>query len=248
MTFFFFLFFSFFLSFSSAHLFSFPPSLSLSFFPFLSHKPVSFTQKKEHVGGAMVETTGLRFAPSLLSVMVSAFEGRAEGVNFEPRLIYIQPMGANAQPQGVNVQVRRFFFRSCLFSSLFFFLSGAVAAIKRKKGGKTLTRWCCFAHFPLFLSPSFADPSLSSDNNSQLFPLLAGAHLHRSHGRQRPAPGGQHPGAWFFFSVCLCFFFFFAFTSLSLSLTHTHTFSSYPSSRFIFVEPNHNINSPSSTP
>ena len=38
----------------------------------------------------MVETTGLRFAPSLLSVMVSAFEGRAEGINFEPRLIYIQ--------------------------------------------------------------------------------------------------------------------------------------------------------------
>ena len=38
----------------------------------------------------MVETTGLRFAPSLLSVMLSAFEGRAEGVNFEPRLIYIQ--------------------------------------------------------------------------------------------------------------------------------------------------------------
>jgi len=38
----------------------------------------------------MVETTGLRFAPSLLSVMVSAFEGRAEGINFEPRLIYNQ--------------------------------------------------------------------------------------------------------------------------------------------------------------
>lgn len=45
---------------------------------------------QEHVGGAMVETTGLRFAPSLLSIMLSAFEGRAEGVNFEPRLIYIQ--------------------------------------------------------------------------------------------------------------------------------------------------------------
>lgn len=51
----------------------------------------------EHLGGAMAEATGLRFAPSLVSVMLAAFEGRAQGVNLEPRLIYIQPMGANAQ-------------------------------------------------------------------------------------------------------------------------------------------------------
>lgn len=65
----------------------------------------------------MVETTGLRFAPSLLSVMVSAFEGRAEGVNFEPRLIYIQVRGFGRRGREER---REFVSLSRLFFSLFF--------------------------------------------------------------------------------------------------------------------------------
>lgn len=131
-------------------------SLSLSLYFFLSRLSHTHATKKEHVGGAMVETTGLRFAPSLLSVMVSAFEGRAEGINFEPRLIYIQPMGANAQPQGVDVQVRFLL----VFLVFFFSFKSSSSNKKEKREQKTLRNSFFFAHFSFFLSLSFADPSL----------------------------------------------------------------------------------------
>lgn len=210
-------------------------SLSLSLYFFLSRLSHTHATKKEHVGGAMVETTGLRFAPSLLSVMVSAFEGRAEGINFEPRLIYIQPMGANAQPQGVDVQVR-----FLLVFLVFFFLSRAAAAIKKKKGNKKRYETHFFLLTFLFFSLSRSPTRLSSDNNSTLSPS-------RRSSTSVPwaptsSPRGSTSRCVVFLSV---FVSFFRFHLLFLSLSHLFLF---PSSRFIFVQPNHNKNSPSSTP
>jgi hypothetical protein len=125
-------------------------------------------------------------------------------------------------------------------SCLFLFLSRAAAAIKKKKGNKKRYETHFFLLTFLFFSLSLVRRPVSLPTTTQLSPL-AGARLHRSHGRQRPAPGDQHPGAWFFF---LSLFLFFAFT-FSFSLSHLFLF---PSSRFIFVQPNHNKNSPSSTP
>ena len=82
----------------------------------------------------MVETTGLRFAPSLLSVMLSAFEGRAEGVNFEPRLIYIQVR-----------RLRRELFLSCCRPFFARFLcagSYACRTVGEKGRGSAVRGWC----------------------------------------------------------------------------------------------------------
>ena len=99
----------------------------------------------------MVEATGLRFAPSLLSVMLSAFEGRAEGVNFEPRLIYIQvrererrvSKGVGGEKRGdgeeQEEEEKKLSSTSFAFSSLT--PSSRVFLLKKNKKTHHLSRW-----------------------------------------------------------------------------------------------------------
>lgn len=58
----------------------------------------------ETQAGVMGSVTGLRIAPTLVSVMTNLLEARFDGININPMLLYVQAMGANAQPQGVNLQ------------------------------------------------------------------------------------------------------------------------------------------------